>query len=414
MISHGEIVLEVDAARGYAITIGGNTAQQYPRIRGALGGNTVGKRKIAIDHRGFCVPSQGKCPYFAVLKPPREVAGPEHEYDVSPGALPETRAVRITVIGHASARWRGAKGQTDASRLNEALSKQRAEKVRGLVEQILRQQLPGVPILPGASPAPGQQPSGLQVGSYGVGSREPVFASKDPKENDPRNRSVQVLIELVTTKYGVTGASRAPRRISALTDSWYGRVTSVKGAAIGAAGYRLEMTIRNPLSGKIATYYALVGGGGLGGPISLSGSDLEGEFSFTTSESMGFDDFDGQWIRVERAGASLGVQATVAYLTFPMLGKGAALLPFQKSFGLSLKPNLEGSVSTGKLRLSGQNPGDWYEVDGGTDTIPFTINHNTGDGMVLTFTTGKAGLSDIKSADRARLRDFVIKWAQQL
>ncbi len=238
MISHGEIVLEIDAARGYAITIGGNTGQQYPRIRGALGGNTVGKRQIAIDHRGFCIASQGQCPYFAVLKPPHEMAAPDREYDISPDALQESRAVRITVIGHASARWRGAKGQAAANRLNDALSLQRAENVRGLVEQILRQELPGVPILPGTSGAPGQQPSGLQVGSYGVGSRQPVVPSQNPRENDPRNRSVQVLIELVTTKDGVTGASRAPRRISALSDSWYGKVTSVKGHDHRRRGHR--------------------------------------------------------------------------------------------------------------------------------------------------------------------------------
>ena len=431
MVSHGEIVLEVNAERGYAITIGGNTSQEYPRIPGALAGNTVGKHKVAIDGRGFCIASQRKCPYFGVLKPPRETPesegqmpgsrrwswlfGPASmEEDVHDPSLTETRAVRLTVIGHASARWRGARGQTEASRLNEALSNRRADNVREFVEQILRQQLPTIPILPGGSPAPGQQPSGLHVGSYGVGSREPQAPSNDPRENDPRNRSVQVLIELVTTQYGVTGASLAPRRISALTDSWYGRVTSVKGAAIGAAGYRLEITIRNPLSNKAAAYSALVGGGGVGGPISLSGSDLEGEFSFTTSESMGFDDFDGQVITVQRVGASLGIEATVAYLTFTALGKGAAMLPFQKSWGLSLKPNLEGSVASGKLSLEGQNPGDWYEVDGGTDTIPFTIDHRTDDGMVLTFPTGRSGLRDIKSSDRARLRDFVTKWVQQL
>ncbi len=89
-------------------------------------------------------------------------------------------------------------------------------------------------------------------------------------------------------------------------------------------------------------------------------------------------------------------------------------MPFQKSFGLSLHPDLEGTVTSGKLHLSGQNPGDWYEVDGGTDTIPFTTSHNTGDGMALTFPTGKAGLGEIKASDRARLRDFVVKWAQQL
>ena len=441
MISHGEIVLEVHPEQGYAITIGGNTSQSYPHIQGALRGNTVGKHKISIGRDGVCVASQGQCPYFAVLKPPREASesqkelpdvrrwswlSPDAEWhrqfspvnmeeDIPDPSRTETRAIRITVIGHASARWRGAGSQAERTRLNEALSNRRADNVRAAVEQILRQQLPTIPILPGSSPAPGQEPAGVQLGAYGVGSREPLFKSTDPKENDPRNRSVQVLVELTTTEHGVTGASRAPRRISAITDSWYVKVVSLKGGALGAAGYRMELNIRNPLSNKVATYTAILGGGGVGGPISLSGSDLDSEYLFTTSKAMGFDDFDGEWIRVERAGASLGIKAIVSYLTFTSLGNGAALLPFQRTMGISLsKPNLEGFVVSGKLSIKGQNPGNWYEVDGGTDTIPFAVDHHTGDGLVLTFPTGKAGMRDIKPSEHDRLRNFITQWARQV
>lgn len=438
MVSHGEIVLEVNAAGGYAITIGGNTSQEYPSVRGALGGNTVGKHKVAIDHHGYCIASQKKCPYFAVLKPPpesgehelrdagrwswmspdaeaRRLGGVQLEEDVHDPSVTETRAIRITVVGHASARWRGARNPDEANRLNDALSNRRADNVRAFVEQILRRQLPGVPILPGSSPAPGQHPTGLQAGSYGVGSRQPVAPSANPKENDPRNRSVQILIELTTTQHGVNQVSLAPKHINARTDNWYGKVLSLKGAAIGAAGYRLEMTIRNPLSNKLATYAAYLGGGGVGGPAWLSGSDLEDEFSFTTDHAMGFGDFDGQWIRVERVGGSFGVEIMRAYLTFVGLGDGAAMLRFQKSTGFGLKrPDAEGFVASGKLSLQGQNPGDWYEVDGGTDTVPFAVDHNVEDGMILTFPTGKASMRDIKAAEKTRLSDFVKKWAQQL
>jgi Uncharacterized protein conserved in bacteria (DUF2272) len=286
--SHGEIVMEVNPRLGYAVTIGGNTSQDYPHT--GLRGNTVGKHKIPVNGRGFVV-SRGKCAFFAVLKMPR--SAPETELDLpgpgrwqwlsqgghteretprqsGGGALTESRAVRITVIGHSSARWRGARNRTEADRLNDTLSNRRADKVRAFVEQILKQQVPNIPILPGTSPGPGYRPTGLQVGSYGVGSRQPVSnpGKIDPKENDPLNRSVQVVIELITTQYGVTGASRAPLRISARTDSWYGQVMSLEGAAFGVAGYHLILNIRNPLSDKIATYTAIIVGGGVGGPSS--------------------------------------------------------------------------------------------------------------------------------------------------
>src|SRR5215831_13359049 len=89
------------------------------------------------------------------------------------GNEPQSRAVRVTVVGHASARWRGAKDKADADRLNLALSNQRANNVRVVVEQILKREIPNVTIASGSSPAPGQPPSGVQVGWYGVGSRAP-------------------------------------------------------------------------------------------------------------------------------------------------------------------------------------------------------------------------------------------------
>ncbi|HKE26046.1 MAG TPA: DUF2272 domain-containing protein [Bryobacteraceae bacterium] len=63
--SHGEIVVEVHP--GYAVTVGGNTSQEFPKK--GLGGDTVGKHSVWLDSRGM-IAAQGKCAYFAVLKPP--------------------------------------------------------------------------------------------------------------------------------------------------------------------------------------------------------------------------------------------------------------------------------------------------------------------------------------------------------
>src|ERR1041385_5809224 len=172
------------------------------------------------------------------------------------GHQPQTKAARVTVVGHASTRWLGAANGAEALRLNLALSEQRAENVRMAIEQFLKRRIPNVTIAPGRSSTGTLQ--GLQVGSYGVGSREPILNPvnnpRDRFENDPLNRSVRVSIDVVTTKYGQTGVSLAPRRRSARTKFWYGTVTDFLGAAAGIAGYSLTLVLRNSISGNTATY----------------------------------------------------------------------------------------------------------------------------------------------------------------
>ncbi len=60
--SHSDIVTAVQPNR--LIVVGGNTGQRFPR-RG-LAGNTVGKKAIRTDDRGFIV-QRGRDPYFAVI-----------------------------------------------------------------------------------------------------------------------------------------------------------------------------------------------------------------------------------------------------------------------------------------------------------------------------------------------------------
>ncbi|RXA20224.1 DUF2272 domain-containing protein [Methanosarcina sp. MSH10X1] len=68
-ISHSDIVVEVH--QKYAVILGGNTAQTYPN-RGKTG-DTVGQRKLKLNEQGYVIPDQGKCRYFAIVKPPGHV-----------------------------------------------------------------------------------------------------------------------------------------------------------------------------------------------------------------------------------------------------------------------------------------------------------------------------------------------------
>ena len=355
------------------------------------------------------------------------------------GHDPQSRAARVRVVGHASVRWLGAKSHAEAGRLNDALSKRRAESVRVDVERVLRREIPALQILPGTD---GVMPNGVEVGSYGVGSREPVLnpapARVSPHENNPVNRSVVVFIELVTTTYGEAPVSLPPRRISARTRFWYGQVESLTGGAVGVAGYFLRLRLRNSLSDKSVVYRGYIFGGGVGISTKLKKSDdkdqvvgsgdtdpiggnfsrsnptasVGPEFSFYTDKDMGFDDFQGQVVRLDAAKAALLVKASTQYITFIGLGSGAAMCNYAHSFGVGW-PSLNACVASGAISREGANPGDWFEVEDSAK-VPTTLQDSTNDGLILSFPTGKSEVKDMDDSDRKRLEDYVVRWARRI
>lgn len=331
------------------------------------------------------------------------------------GHDPQSKAARVTVVGHASTRWLGAKNRADASRLNEALSKRRAENVRTEVEKILKREIPMLTILPGTS---GPMPDGIAVGSYGVGSREPVLNPAperiSPQENNPVNRSVVVFIELVTTHYGDAEVSLPPRRISARTRFWYGQVETLLGGAVGVATYFLRVRLRNSLSDKSATYTGYIIGGGAGATFSRGkpNDPIGHEFSFYTDEAMGFDDFQGQLVKLEVLKASLGIRASTQYITFVGLGSGAKMLGYEHSIGVGL-PKLNAFAASGTVSREGPNPGDWFEVEDST-TVPWARDSKTNDGLIVSFPTGKSEVGDLGGTDRQMLENYTVLWARRM
>jgi hypothetical protein len=82
-------------------------------------------------------------------------------------------SVRITVVGHASARRRGAVSAAEAARHNQDLSELRARNVQAVVGQILKRELPGV---------------NIAVGAKEVGSQFPAEPER-PQDNEAVRRS---------------------------------------------------------------------------------------------------------------------------------------------------------------------------------------------------------------------------------
>jgi hypothetical protein len=128
-------------------------------------------------------------------------------------------SLRVIAVGQASPRWRGAHSIAEADQNNERLARSRADNTRAQVETILRRNLPGVTINPGVSRVNGAHSAGVELGAYGVGSRESlVRVHGDRKSNEAIDRSVKIEIEVTTTESGQTGFDAGARAASASMD----------------------------------------------------------------------------------------------------------------------------------------------------------------------------------------------------
>ena len=299
------------------------------------------------------------------------------------GSSPQSFALRVRIVGYASPRWTSAKSAAAADRLNFDLSSKRAEAVRAAVEKELRAKLGNnIKIDYAVSQLDPHDPQGIEIGSYGAGSHDALVAARgDRRDNSEMGRKVEVMIEKITTTYTTSGVSLPPQRLPGKADTWALGVKKLRMLAAGASIGSVEIVLRNRLTNKTMYATADLYGGGLGGGVAKAGSSLKkqvantvknnlmqavgdfigrGEVFFTTKNKMGFNDFDGEFIRIGKATASLGLKSVYAYAVFPNISHHPKLLVFQKKVTVGL-PDLEAWVALGKLRLRGPNPGDWWK-----------------------------------------------------
>ena len=345
------------------------------------------------------------------------------------GNSPKSSALRIIAVGHASARWRGAKYAQEADHRNYELSTKRANAVLDVAKAELRARLgANFPIEYAVSEIEPRSPSGILIGSFGDGSNE-ARLKKSRQDNSDSDRRVELKIEKITTIYTSGRVSLPPQRISGRTDSWALGVTRLRMIAAGAAVGTIEVRLRNRLTGKAMYGTADLYGGGIGGGVAKAGKDLvkqtantiknnltqalsdfigRGEVSFSTRDVMGFGDFDGEFFRVGKASAALGIKAVIAYATFPSISHSPDTLVFQRKISVGLI-DLEGWGATGVLKLHGANPGDWLEYDR-EDMVYGSYDRVWDDSLIVTFPTAKWRLGSQESS----VRQFVATWANRL
>jgi hypothetical protein len=116
--------------------------------------------------------------------------------DDTPSPAPK---LRVTIVGHASPRWRGATNDVDADLRNERLANQRADQVFLIVERLLRSRLgQDVQIEKNVTIAPGGELPDLVLTARGDGSREAREEGHKPRSSDDDyDRRVEVGIDLV-------------------------------------------------------------------------------------------------------------------------------------------------------------------------------------------------------------------------
>lgn len=345
-------------------------------------------------------------------------------------ASSQSYALRVRIVGYASPRWRGAKNATEADRLNFQLSSKRAAAVHAIVERELRARLgPNVKIEYAVSQLEPRTPHDVEIGSYGSGSTDALAAAHGNRaDNSAINRRVEVMIEKITTTY-TTRTVTTPQRAPVKSVSWSIGITKLRMLAAGGAAGSIELVLRNSLTKKQMFATADLYGGGIGGGVVSAGENIKkqimnavknnlmqaaddfigrGELFFMTDNPMRFGDFDGEFIRVGKAKAQLGVGAVYSYLTFPFIGHSPSMLVFQKKFSVGL-PDLESWLVSGRLHLRGPNPGDWLDYDK-TSQVHSSYDRSWQETLLLTYPTGKWELGP---GEKSRLTDFVATWARR-
>jgi hypothetical protein len=329
--------------------------------------------------------------------------------------------VRLTVVGHASRRWRGASSAAEAERLNQQLSEMRAQNLRGPIEQILKQELSDIEI---------------EVPVAGVGSREgfPLTGEDDAS----LDRSVVVGLEVGFATSGIA-VQRRPAKIYTPSRFWELRVLNlVEAHAVGAASAFMRIRVRNPFSHRDLTLAGFVFGGNLN-PLLKSGKTtldaIKGtvgtsvpdptkwknartlgldkpvgeEVTFSTKDTEDFTFFvgdgNGQPVRLIKSEVGLIRKREASLLQFTQLDTHPSSMTFEYKKGWSW-PSIDVEVMAGFLRVEGAVPSDFLDSTRMV-VVPTQQLHNDYDFTLVSFPTGKAAWSDLTLADQKHVSEFV-------
>jgi hypothetical protein len=140
------------------------------------------------------------------------------------------------------------------------------------------------------------------------------------------------------------------------------------------------------------------------------------EVTFSTAEAHDFEYFvgteNGQWVQMVHAAVGAVRKRDTNALKFTRLDTHPDDLVFEYKKGWTLI-TAEFGVVSGILKVRGPVPSNYID---GFDLVPVPNIRTQSffDGLLLSFPTGKAGLSDLTARDRERLTDFVTNKARNI
>lgn len=329
-----------------------------------------------------------------------------------------TVSVRITCVGHASRRWRGARTKAAASALNQRLSEFRAKTIFDQVDPIVKMQLPGLPVA---------------LGQKAVGSTEPFPTAGE--DNAAIDRSVVLMVDLVWTGTGgYKKVHRPPRLVYAPSTFWEMKIAALFGASgIGVKSSLLRVKIKNLSTGRELSLFGPIIGGDLTigagmfkkvpkvSPVSFDKFDPKqsrdaqvGKPVVFTTPLMDFEDWingsEGQLVRVVHGHLKTGVtKSQTSFLQFVSVDTHPGSLVFDlKALGFSLGiPEVSNQVQSGTLKAE-NHPSDQYLVDTPDDVVPVQVAQHRSEGLLISFPTEKHHWTDLSSSQQEEVKRFVL------
>jgi hypothetical protein len=241
------------------------------------------------------------------------------------------------------------------------------------------------------------------------------------------------MVDLVWTVRSAKLKPLPPRQIYTPSTFWELKIVDLFGGSAGVRGSFLRIKLRNPFTKRELALAGYIAGGDLAigpstfkkpdpskkqkapfkpDPMQLPTGQVGHEVTFETPQ-MDFQDWinggSGQWVRLVHSHIKTGItKSLTSFLQFLEVDTYPDSLVFDLTklgWGLS-KPEVDVQVLSGWLTAE-NNPSDFVLTPTLPDVIPSLSTHRFGDGILLSFPTGKSGLQDLTSRQRHELLDYV-------
>jgi hypothetical protein len=319
--------------------------------------------------------------------------------------------VNCMITAHASPRWRGARSEQQRVAKNEQLALQRAEAVKKVIEQKLRDKLIGYSLEfffdQTVSDEDSLPNNSVVMGAISRGQRDSIVAANGDRSNDDElYRRVDIDVR-IARKLNEEIPTEVVHRYKQPTKSrfWYVSASAGIGLHLGAGVNVIFIELRNNYQKAVGVAYASgvgVGLSGIGHLISTmsktellraaASASFGDEASFSTDTEVGWGDFHGRRIRYTSASIQIVFGVEWSYLSFSNMGGGAQSIPVG---GLSIAADatLSGSTGVGILYLF-DVPDDWVvQRYTATEWHTYTSRWITSHSLPIRFATGSSDLN---------------------